>query len=83
MQIDSRRILTHNNCKYVIVRMIRDDENPIIDSWNSFLNTDIALKHNGVIHFCRLIQEPDELEYITTELTVTDDKVEEVLGEAK
>ena len=63
MLLDSRRLINHQGYKYVILRIIRDEHKPIIDSWTKFLGADIALRNNGLIHFCQQIHEPDELVY--------------------
>lgn len=51
--------VTFNNKLFIVVRKIREDHNPIIDTWKAHLGADIVLKKNGYYWFCEEIPTID------------------------
>jgi len=62
MHFIKKELLEFNNVLYYIVKIVREDDNPIVDSLKEYLQADIVLKKENKFYFLRSI--PD-IEIIT------------------
>lgn len=62
MHFIRKEFITFNNSLYYIVKVVRMDENPIVDDLKEYLQADIVLKKEEKFYFLRNI--PD-IEIIT------------------
>jgi hypothetical protein len=62
MHFIKKELLEFNNVLYYIVKIVREDDNPVVDSLKEYLQADIVLKKENKFYFLRSI--PD-LEIIT------------------
>ena len=53
--------LYFNNKLYLIKRTLKEESNPIIDTWKEHLRADLVLRKEGLLYF---LQEVVELEII-------------------
>ena len=51
--------VTFNNKLFIVVKKIRIDHNPIIDTWKEHLGADTILKKDGYYWFCEEIPSID------------------------
>ncbi len=52
-------IIEFNDKIYIIQRTIKESNNPNIEKWRDYLNTDIVLKKNGILYFLEEIKEAE------------------------
>jgi hypothetical protein len=57
-------LINFNDRLFILKKKIREDMNPIIDSWKEELHADTVLKRDGFFWFC--VEIPD-IELITEE----------------
>jgi hypothetical protein len=57
-----KQFLNFNNNLYVVRRLIREEQAPVIDTWKEHLEADTVLRKDGILYFLQLV--PD-LEIIT------------------
>jgi hypothetical protein len=62
MHFIKKEFIEFNNVLYYIVKLVREDDNPIVDSLKEYLQADIVLKKEDKFYFLRSI--PD-IEIIT------------------
>lgn len=58
----TKQFLNFNNNLYIVKRLLREEDQPIIDTWKEHLGADIVLRKEGILYFLELV--PD-LEIIT------------------
>lgn len=51
-----------NDDMYYVVRIIKEEDKPVIDTWKEHLHCDIALRKEGSIYFCRKVNELEVIE---------------------
>jgi GH43 family beta-xylosidase len=51
--------VTFNNKLFIVVRKIRADHNPIIETWKDHLGVETVLKRDGYYYFCEEIPNID------------------------
>ena len=51
--------VTFNDKLFIVVKKIRIDHNPIIETWKEHLGTDTVLKRDGYYWFCEEIPSID------------------------
>lgn len=56
-----KNFLTFQNKLYIILRLIREEHNPIVETWKEHLRADIVLRRDGVLYF---LEEVLDLEII-------------------
>ena len=71
IHIDTKRFIKHDNKLYILERIIREEHNPNIEVWKEFLGCDITLRKDGLLYFCALVPEIDDVEYISGEVITT------------
>ena len=49
--------LTFQDNLYIIKKIIREDQNPIIDVWKERLRADIVLRRDGRLYFLELVPD--------------------------
>lgn len=57
--IFGRSYVYHNDVMYYVLRVIKEDHKPIIDTWKEYLMCDTVLKKEGVFYFCQKVIEPE------------------------
>ena len=62
MHFIKKELLEFNNVLYYIVKIVREDDNPVVDNLKEYLQADIVLKKENKFYFLRSI--PD-IEIIT------------------
>lgn len=57
-----KKDLLHFNEKlYVIKKLIREDHNPVVETWKEHLRADLVLRKDGILYF---LEEVVDLEII-------------------
>jgi radical SAM superfamily enzyme YgiQ (UPF0313 family) len=49
--------LTFQDNLYIVKKIIREDQNPIIDVWKERLRADIVLRRDGRLYFLELVPD--------------------------
>ena len=49
--------LTFQDNLYIVKKIIREDQNPIIDVWKERLRADIVLRRDGQLYFLELVPD--------------------------
>lgn len=49
----------YNNKLYIVLRKIKEEDRPIIQTWKDHLRADISLRYNGLIYFCKEVMDVD------------------------
>ena len=57
MHFIRKEFIEFNNTLYYIVKIIREDDKPIIDTFKEYLQADIVLKKEGKFYFLRSVPE--------------------------
>ena len=58
-----KKDLLHFNEKlYVIKKLIKEDQNPIVETWKEHLRADLVLRKDGILYF---LEEVVDLEIIS------------------
>lgn len=57
-------IVEKDNVTYNIIRRLRIDNKPILDSWKSLLDYDEVIEDNGFYYLCKIVEEIDFEEVI-------------------
>ena len=57
-----KNLITFGDKRFLVVRILREDSNPIIDTWKEHLRADTVLKKDGIIYFCQETLETEILE---------------------
>lgn len=66
-----REIITIENDLFEIVKILKESDKPIVDTWKEYLGADKIFKKDGYLYFCVLIPEL-EIEEYNTELKTSD-----------
>ena len=53
----AKQFLNFNNNLYIIKKLIREEDNPIIDTWKEHLRADIVLRKEGILYFLELVPD--------------------------
>jgi len=56
----AKQFLNFNNNLYIVKKLIREEDRPIIDTWKEHLGVDLVLRKEGLLYFLELVQD---LEY--------------------
>lgn len=56
-----KNFLTFQNKLYIILRLLREDHNPIVETWKEHLRADMVLRKDGILYF---LEEVPDLEII-------------------
>jgi hypothetical protein len=64
-----KEIIEVENELYEVLRKIREEHGPIIDTWKEHLSADKVFRKDGWLFFCRHIQEAKIEEWTPTENT--------------
>lgn len=59
MNVDSRRLIKHQGKLLNLLRTVREDHNPIIETWKTHLNADTVLRKDDMLFFCEEIIEAE------------------------
>jgi hypothetical protein len=54
-----KEFLTFNNTLYYIVKIVREDDRPIVENLKEYLQADLVLKKEGKLFFLRSIPEAE------------------------
>lgn len=73
--IDPRRFINHENQLYILIRAIREEHKPNIDTWKEHLHADIVLRKDGILFFCELVPDIQDVEYLTEATIVVSETV--------
>ena len=57
MHFIRKEFIEFNNTLYYIVKIIREDDKPIIDAFKEYLQSDMVLKKEGKFYFLRSVPE--------------------------
>jgi len=57
-----KEVISYNNNLYELVRVFREKENFPITEAKEYYNCDTTLKKEGILYFCRLIEEAQIIE---------------------
>ena len=57
MHFIRKEFIEFNNTLYYIVKIIREDDKPIIDTFKEYLQSDMVLKKEGKFYFLRSVPE--------------------------
>ena len=60
-------IIAFNDELYILKRIIKESENPILDDFKNILQADHVLRKEGKYYFCQKIDDPIVEEYILNE----------------
>lgn len=52
-----KEFLTFNNTLYYTVKVVKEDDKPIVENLKEYLQADIVLKKEGQLYFLRSIPE--------------------------
>jgi len=53
----AKKFLNFNENLYVIKKLIREEDNPNIDTWKEHLRTDLVLRKDGILYFLESIPD--------------------------
>jgi hypothetical protein len=51
------QFLNFNNNLYVIKRMLREEDGPVIETWKEHLGADTVLRKDGILYFLELVPD--------------------------
>lgn len=54
-----RQFLTFNNNLYIVKRLLKESDNPIIETWKEHLRADTVLRKDGILYFLELVPEAE------------------------
>jgi len=57
MHFVRKEFLTFNDTLYYIMRIIREEDKPIVDTWKEYLQADIVLKKENLFYFLRSVPD--------------------------
>ncbi len=57
--IFGRSYVYFNDAMYYVIRVIKEDSKPIVDTWKEHLMCDTVLKKDGLFYFCQKVIEPE------------------------
>ena len=57
---------------FEVLRKIKEDQQPVVETWKEHLMADKVFRRDGLLYFCRSIEEAIVLEWIDTKNTSTD-----------
>lgn len=57
MHFIRKDFLTFNDTLYYIMRIIREEDKPIVDTWKEYLQADIVLKKENLFYFLRSVPD--------------------------
>jgi hypothetical protein len=50
-------LIDNGGTLYQVIRKIKESSNPIIDDWKEHLLTDKVFRKEGLLYFCRTVEE--------------------------
>ena len=59
MHFIRKDFLTFNDTLYYIMRIIKEEDKPIVDTWKEYLQADIVLKKENLFYFLRSVPDLD------------------------
>lgn len=59
MHFVRKEFLTFNDNLYYIMRIIKEEERPIVDNWKEYLQSDLVLKKQNLFYFLRSVPDLD------------------------
>jgi hypothetical protein len=57
MHFIRKEFLTFNDTLYYIIRIIKEEDNPIVDNLKEYLQADIVLKKQNLFYFLRSVPD--------------------------
>lgn len=51
------QFLNFNNNLYIIKRLLKEEDRPVIDVWKEHLNADTVLRKDGILYFLELVPD--------------------------
>ena len=57
MHFIRKEFLTFNDTLYYIMRIVREEERPLVDTWKEYLQADIVLKKENLFYFLRSVPD--------------------------
>lgn len=57
MHFIRKEFLTFNDSLYYIMRIIKEEDQPIVDNWKEYLQADIVLKKQNLFYFLRSVPD--------------------------
>lgn len=57
-----KNIINYGDRRFVLIRTLREEDKPIVDTWREHLRADTVLKKNGLLYFCQEILNAEILE---------------------
>jgi len=57
-----KNIINFGDRRFVLVRVFREEDKPIVDKWREYLRSDVVLKKDGKLFFCQEILDAEILE---------------------
>ena len=51
------QFLSFNNNLYVIKRLLKEEDRPVIDVWKEHLQADTVLKKDGILYFLQTVED--------------------------
>lgn len=60
--IFGRSYVYFNDSMFYVVRVIKEDSKPIVDTWKEHLMCDTVLRKDGVFYFCQKVIEPEVID---------------------
>lgn len=51
------QFLNFNNNLYLIRKLLKEEDGPIIDTWKEHLGADTVLKKDGILYFLELVPD--------------------------
>ena len=60
-----KNLITFNNKRFVLLRVLREEDKPIINTWRDHLYADTVLKKDGKLYFCQEILDAEIIEEYT------------------
>lgn len=71
-----KNIINFGNRKFILIRILNEEDNPIIESWKEHLRADTVLKKEGKLYFCQEIKEAEIVEESYSEKWLKEHKKE-------
>jgi len=57
MHFIRKEFLTFNDTLYYIMRIVKEEDQPIVDNWKEYLQADIVLKKQNLFYFLRSVPD--------------------------
>ena len=57
MHFIRKEFLTFNDTLYYIMRIVKEEDRPIVDNWKEYLQADIVLKKQNLFYFLRSVPD--------------------------